>query len=140
MAVGDPELITHRTFGTSVYTPSVPEIMVHFHVSRTAALLGLSLYVVGLAFGPIIGAPISENYGRAVVYKSSMLCFMLFILGAGLSKSFASLLVCRFFAGFAGAPVLAVGGGSNADLFPLRTRAVATSFFLMAPFLGPALG
>jgi MFS family permease len=65
---------------------------------------------------------------------------MLFTLGAGFSNNFASLLVCRFFAGFFGSPVLAVGAGTSADIWPPRQRAVAASFFLMAPFAGPALG
>lgn len=114
--------------------------MQRFGVSSTAALLGLSLYVVGLAFGPMLAAPISETYGRLVVYRLSLPVFMLFTLGAGFSQNFASLLVCRFFAGFTGSPVLAVGAGTNVDMFPAHLRAIATSTFLMAPFLGPALG
>lgn len=116
------------------------EVAEHFHVSNTAALLGVSLYVVGLAFGPILAAPISETFGRRVVYRISLPISMLFTLGAGFSKSFGSLLVCRFLAGFAGSPVLAVGAGTNADLFPPKARAAATSCFLLAPFLGPSLG
>lgn len=65
---------------------------------------------------------------------------MLFTLGVGFSNSFASLVVCRFFAGLTGSPALAVGAGTNADLYPPRVRAVATSIFLMAPFAGPSLG
>ncbi|OCK79152.1 MFS general substrate transporter [Lepidopterella palustris CBS 459.81] len=128
------------TFGSSVYTPAVEDVMKQFSVSSTAAFLGLSLYVVGLAFGPVLAAPISETHGRNVVYKLSLPISMLFTLGVGFSQNFASLLVCRFFAGFFGSPVLAVGAGTNADLFPPHLRAVATSLFLMAPFAGPSLG
>lgn len=130
----------YRTFASSVYTPAVTEIMQRFSVSSTAALLGLSLYVVGLAFGPVISAPISETHGRLVVYRVSLPVFMLFILGAGFSQSFGSFLVCRFLAGLTGSPVLAIGGGTNADLFPLHLRATAATLFLLAPFLGPSLG
>ena len=114
--------------------------MERFHVSSTAALLGLSLYVIGLAFGPVLAAPLSEIHGRSIVYKMSLPVMMLFTLGAGFSQNFGSLLVCRFFAGFFGSPVLAVGAGTNADLFPPRMRAIATTFFLLAPFAGPSLG
>jgi len=85
-------------------------------------------------------APLSEFYGRRVIYLVSSPMFMLFTLGTGFSKSFYSLAICRFFAGFAGSPALAVGAGTNADLFPPRQRAVATSMFLAAPFAGPSLG
>ncbi|KAF2871670.1 major facilitator superfamily domain-containing protein [Massariosphaeria phaeospora] len=128
------------TFGTSVYTPALPLISTSFHISHTTALLGLTVYTLGLAFGPVISAPLSETHGRKIVYLVSSPIFMLFTLGAGFSNSFASLIVCRFFAGMAGSPALAVGAGTNADLFPPSRRAVVTSLFLMAPFAGPSLG
>lgn len=61
-------------------------------------------------------------------------------MGAGLSKTFGALIICRLFAGMAGGPVLAIGGGSNADLFAPKDRALTAAAFTMAPFLGPALG
>lgn len=128
------------TFGTSVYTPALADIMADFNVSRTLALVGVTVYTLGLGFGPIMSAPLSEKHGRKIVYLLSSPIFMLFTLGAGFSKSFASLVVCRFFAGLTGSPALAVGAGSNADLFPPHQRAKITAVFLMAPFAGPSLG
>ncbi len=128
------------TFGSSVYTPGVKDVQKQFGISTTAAILGLSLYVLGLAFGPILAAPISETRGRRVVYIVSLPLAALFTLGAGFSQNFASLAICRFFIGFFGSPVLAVGGGTNVDLWAPIHRAIATSTFLLAPFLGPALG
>ena len=128
------------TAGTSIITPSTTEIAIQFNVSREAAILALTLYVLGLALGPVIAAPISETFGRSVVYKVTPLPFLLFLIGAGFSKSYGSLLVCRLLAGIAGAPVLAVGAGSNADMYPTRSREVAVAFFIMMPFLGPAVG
>jgi len=114
--------------------------MRNFGVSSTAALLPLALYVLALGVGPVIAAPVSEMFGRHIVYRLSIPIFLIFTLGAGFSQSFAQLLVCRFFAGALGSPVLAVGAGTNADLWPAEIRATATSLFLVAPFLGPALG
>ena len=111
-----------------------------FDVSAEVAILGLSLYVLGLAFGPILAAPISETRGRKVVYLVSVPMSALFTLGAGWSQNMASLAITRFFAGFFGSPVLAVGAGTNVDLWPPIHRAIASSVFLLAPFLGPALG
>ncbi|EAT91035.2 hypothetical protein SNOG_01386 [Parastagonospora nodorum SN15] len=117
------------TFGTSVYTPAVSDIMLDFDISRTVALLGLTFYTLGIGFGPMATAPLSEFYGRRIIYLVSPPIFMLFTLGAGFSKSFYGLVICRFFAGFTGSPALAVGAGTNADLFPPRQRAVATRGF-----------
>ncbi|KAB2103605.1 Polyamine transporter 4 [Alternaria gaisen] len=128
------------TFGTSVYSPAIADVMRDFQVSRTAALVGVTLYTLGLAFGPIFTAPFSERQGRKPVYLFFFPIFMLFTLGAGFSKSYASLIICRFFAGLAGSPGLAVGAGTNADLYPPHKRALTTSLFLMAPFAGPSIG
>ncbi|KAI9692543.1 MAG: hypothetical protein M1822_006774 [Bathelium mastoideum] len=128
------------TFGSSVYTPGIPEVVARFGVSETAALLGLSLYVLAMGFAPVLAAPISETLGRKIVYQVSLLGFMLFTLGAGFSQTFAALCACRFFAGMAGGPVLAVGGGSLADMLPIHLRGCGSIFYLFAPFLGPALG
>jgi MFS family permease len=126
--------------GSSIYSPAVSAISAEFHVSNVVALLGVTLYVLGLAFGPVLSAPLSETYGRLIVYRLSLFVSMLFTLGAGFSTSLASLLICRFFAGLTGSPVLAVGAATNADLFPPKSRANATSMFLLAPFLGTAIG
>lgn len=128
------------TFGSSVYTPSVPEVSKHFGVSLTAALLPLTVYVIGLGFGPMISAPISETFGRRAVYLFFFVPSLLFTMGAGFSNTFAGLVICRFLAGTVGSGTLAVGAGSNSDLWAPIHRAIASSIFLMAPFLGPAIG
>ena len=115
------------TFSSGVYAPGVDAIAKRFDVSATVSLLGLSLYVLGLGFGPILAAPLSETFGRRVVYLVSLPISSLFILGAGLAQNFATLAICRFLAGFFGAPTLAVGAGTNADLWPPVVRAVPSS-------------
>lgn len=111
-----------------------------FNISNTVALLGLSLYTVGLGFGPVLAAPVSEIFGRNVVYRSSIPVSALFTLGAGFSNKFASFLVCRFFAGFFAGPVLAVGAGTNADMYPERYNTIGVTSFVIWPFAGPSLG
>ena len=79
-------------------------------------------FTLALGFGPALGAPISETFGRVVVYKVATPIAMLFTLGAGFSQTITQLIITRFFAGLFGSPVLAVGAGTNADLW------VSTSF------------
>lgn len=128
------------TFGSSVYTPATKEVAERFNVSTTAAILPLTLYVLGLAFGPTIAAPISETFGRKIVYSTLFPISLLFTLGAGLAQNYGTLMICRFLAGTIGSGGLAVGAGTNSDLFPPLTRAAVASVFLLAPFAGPALG
>ena len=82
-------------------------------------------------------SPPSLTTGRAIVYKVSMPLYMLFILGSGFSESFAGLLVCRFLAAMFGAPCLAVGAGTVADLFDSKKMAAPGALVVMAPFFGP---
>jgi len=128
------------TLGSSLYAPGVPDVVARFDVSTTAALLGLSIFILGIAFGPMLAAPMSETLGRRVVYWVSLPIFGLFTLGAGYAQNFATLLVCRFFAGFFGGPPLSIGAGTNADLFHPSARATLIGLFVLAPALGPALG
>lgn len=111
-----------------------------FQVGTTKALLPLTLYVYGLAFGPIIAAPLSEMYGRRFVYLFTLPVSMVFTIGAGFAKSFETLLVCRLLEGTFGSPPLAVGSGTNLDLWSRINLANMDSVYLVTPFLGPALG
>ena len=49
-----------------------------FHVGREVAILSMSLYVVGLGIGPLFAGPISEIYGRNIVYRMSFALFFVF--------------------------------------------------------------
>ena len=129
------------TFATSVTVPAVPLLEETFHVSQTEALLPLTLFTLGIAFGPMFIAPLSETLGRRWVYIGTCTCFVAFTAGAGASNSFAALLVCRFFAAFLGSAALAMGGGTVADIWALeKSGGIAALVFILGPFLGPALG
>lgn len=128
------------TIGSSIYTPGIPDIEAEFQVSTEVALLGLSMWVLGLAFGPVLAAPLSETHGRRAVYRLSLPIAALFTLGAGFAHSPTALIVMRFFGGCFSSPVLAVGAGTIADTWSPLHRAPATVLFIASPFAGPALG
>ena len=128
------------TLGSSIYTPAFPIIAENFHVGSTVALLPLSLYVLALGAGPMLAAPISETYGRHVVYLLSPPLGAIFTMGAGFSQNIWTLCILRFFAGLMFSPALAIGAGTIADVNKLEHRAGPSSLFILSPFLGPALG
>ena len=140
LGLPDNAEIRHRTFASSVYTPGVPEVAKQFHVSTTVALLPFSLFVLGLGFGPILGAPLSEKRGRSGTYLISMPLFALFTLGAGFSQNFASLVICRWFAGIFASPPLTIGAGTIADIWEPGPRAAMSTLYVLCPYLGPAMG
>jgi len=133
-------MMGNRTFTASVYAASVYEVSAEFNVSITTALLGLSMYVVGLGLGPMFSAPLSEVFGRKMVYFVNLPIFMLFTMGAGLAKNIQTLAICRAFAGIFGGPALAVSGGSFVDIWDLKTSGSAVTVQAFATFMGPSLG
>jgi MFS family permease len=130
----------YRTFLSSIYASGTSNVASHFGVSSTVSLLGLSMYCLGLSFGPMLAAPLSETVGRSMVYRVSLPFSALFTVGCAVAQNIATIIVCRFFAGFFAGPVLSIGAGTIADIFPPSERGLATSLFLLAPFLGPAIG
>ncbi|EEU36354.1 uncharacterized protein NECHADRAFT_52650 [Fusarium vanettenii 77-13-4] len=55
-------------FSSSAYTGTMKELMFHFRASNTLITGGVSLYVLGFALGPLLWAPLSEIYGRQIVF------------------------------------------------------------------------
>lgn len=104
------------------------------------ALLPLSLYNLGLAFGPVIGAPLSETFGRKVVYASTMPIFGLFILGSGFSNGIAPLSICRFLAGVFGSPGISFAAATISDFSAPASRALPMALYYSMPWIGSVLG
>ncbi|EUC50976.1 hypothetical protein COCMIDRAFT_80474 [Bipolaris oryzae ATCC 44560] len=128
------------TLGASIYSPSYPIIQKKFDTSSTVALLPQSLYVLALGFGPLVAAPLSETYGRYIVYAVTTPLAAVFTVGAGFSQNVQTLCVMRFLAGMAFSPSLAIGTGSVGDLTIPERRAAPSALYIMTPFLGPAFG
>lgn len=128
------------TIGSSIYVDSIPEMMAKWHVSQTLGLAGLTFYLLGLAFGPAIAAPLSELFGRKIVYCASLPVSMLFIMGVGLSKNIGQVLVLRFFAGLTSSGALAIAGGTITDVWRPQEIGVAMTMFCLSPLSGPVLG
>ncbi|KAK9237991.1 major facilitator superfamily domain-containing protein [Lipomyces kononenkoae] len=127
-------------FASSVFTAGISLIAADLHVSETVATLGLTLYVCGFATGPLIFAPMSEVYGRNVVYIGTWIPFMLFQISCALSKNAPTLLISRLICGIAGSSPLSNAGATLGDIWSPAERGDAMSFFTLAPFMGPVFG
>ncbi|KAL6792770.1 MFS general substrate transporter [Trichoderma sp. SZMC 28012] len=128
------------SIATSISSSSVNLLMEEFGVSRTVALLPLTLYVVALGLGPIIGGPLSETIGRYPVIMGGLTIGALWTLGAGFVHNFGALCFFRFLSGFFWAPILANAPGSISETFMPKTRGPVSAIFILTPFLGPGLG
>ena len=128
------------TITSSAYSGSADELLARFHCSREVFALGIALYVLGFAVGPALWAPLSELYGRQILFTTTMFAVTAMVAGTAGANSMAAVLVLRFFAGMFGASPLTNAGGVIADMFSASGRGLAMIFFCCAPFLGPVLG
>lgn len=133
-------LASISTMAGSIYSPAHEEVAKVFNVSQEVAILPLSVYNAGLAFGPLVAAPLSETFGRKAVFLTTTPIFALFILGSGLSHSVTSLSICRFFAGVFAAPAVSNASATITDYTAGKYRAISLSFYYSIPFLGALLG
>ncbi|VEU22159.1 DEKNAAC103174 [Brettanomyces naardenensis] len=128
------------TVGSSIYVGATAEMMEKWNISQTLALAGVSMYVIGMAFGPAIAAPLSEVFGRKIVYCCGIPITACFTVGVGLSTGIAEFLVLRFFAALSSSGALSVVAGTINDIWQPRERGVAMSLVCVAPMMGPVLG
>jgi multidrug resistance protein len=129
------------TMASSIFAPGVPSLMQEFgSTNNELSTFVVSVYVLGFAFGPMIIAPMSELYGRSLIYQICNFCFTAFLIACALAPSLENLIVFCFLAGTFGACPLTNGGGSIADMIAQEKRAVALAAFAMGPIFGPIIG
>ncbi|KAK0649280.1 major facilitator superfamily domain-containing protein [Cercophora newfieldiana] len=127
--------------GSSIFAPAVPQLMKEFQSDNLElASFVVSVYVLGFACGPLLIAPLSEIYGRLIVYHVCNIGFIAFLVGCALAPSLNALIVFRFFSGAFGSCPITNGGGTIADMIVQEKRAGAMAAFSIGPLLGPIIG
>jgi len=115
-------------------------VVKQFQVSKEVAILGVSLFVLGLGLGPLVAGPMSEVYGRNVIYRLSFSLFFVCMFPVAFAPDISVYLIFRFICGYCGAAFLSVAGGSVSDMFSNAEVATPMAFYTICPFLGPELG
>lgn len=85
-------------------------------------------------------APLSELVGRRVIYASTLLLAVIFIIPCAVAPNIGTLIVCRAIDGLAFSAPMTLVGGTLADLWRTEERGVPMAAFSAAPFVGPAIG
>lgn len=85
------------SWAASGFSPATADFERDFHVSRQIGVLGLSLYVLGLAFGPMTLAPLSEYFGRTPLYVLPYGVFLVLLGATAGVRGWEGFLVLRFF-------------------------------------------
>ncbi|KAK1963933.1 major facilitator superfamily transporter [Colletotrichum sublineola] len=126
---------------STMFAPGVPQLIKDFNThNESLATFVVSVYILGLAVGPLALAPMSELYGRAMIYHVGNVLFIIFTAGCALSTSMGMLIGFRFLSGLVGAGPITIGAGSIADLTTVQQRGTAMSIWSLGPLLGPSIG
>jgi multidrug resistance protein len=85
-------------------------------------------------------APLSEVLGRRIIYATTLLLAVIFIIPCAVATNIGTLIVCRCIDGIAFSAPMTLVGGTLADLWRTEERGVPMAAFSAAPFIGPAIG
>jgi MFS family permease len=126
------------TCASSLYTTTYEGMSREFGSSRIVNTLGLSTFVFGLGSAPMVLGPLSEFYGRRIVYLLAFGGFFIFLIPCAVAQNIETMLIVRFFDGFCGSAFLSVAGGTVGDMFTKDTLQAPMLIYSASPFLGPA--
>lgn len=127
-----------RNLASVMFAPGADAFCVEFGITNsTVAALTVTIYVLGFALGPLFISPLSEIYGRLIVYHVGNGVYLGFTIGCALSTNTTMFMVFRFMCGVAAASPMSIGGGTIADLYRQEERGKAMALFGLGPLLGP---
>jgi MFS family permease len=125
----------------SAYVPCIFLLEERFPVSQQVINLGLSLFLLGLAIGPLPIGPLSELLGRQATCRYALLVLIVFTIGAACAQNIETLIICRTLGAFGGSGAMAVIGGSVLDLWDMnKGGGLAAVSVTITPYMGPVLG
>ncbi|KAF2176732.1 cycloheximide resistance protein [Zopfia rhizophila CBS 207.26] len=123
---------------STMISPATAGVMAAFHSNNaTLGAFVTSVYLLGYAFGPLVIAPLSELYGRAVMYNVNNVIFLIFSIACAVASNMGALIVFRLFAGIAASCPITLGAGTIADMIPHERRGLAMALWIMGPLVGP---
>ncbi|KAI7487631.1 MFS general substrate transporter [Hortaea werneckii] len=120
--------------GYSSAQGSIEEV---FGVSGEVATLGLSMYILGFAIGPMMLAPLSEYFGRSPVYIGSWFILFIFQIPLALAPNIGTVIVCRLIQGFGGSAPLTNTGGTVSDVWERNSSGNAMMIYGVSSTFGP---
>lgn len=115
---------------SSMVAPVTGEILQDFNTNNeTIGSFIVSIYILGYVLGPLVLSPLSELYGRLILYHVNNSLFTLWNLGAALSPNVGAVLAFRLLAGLAGSCPVTIGNGSIADCVAKEQRGKVMTLF-----------
>jgi MFS family permease len=131
-------------FNATALTAAVSRTNASFHVSDDAfpnSVWPVTAWNTGGALAPMVVLPIMEDYGTRSGYLITYVIFLIFVIPQAVAQNFATLIVCRFFAGGCGAVLQDAMDGIIADIWATATqRSLPVSCYVFALLAGVSIG
>ncbi|KAF2723358.1 MFS general substrate transporter [Polychaeton citri CBS 116435] len=121
------------------FSSAAEEIATDLGVSAEAATVGLSMYILGFAVGPMVLAPLSEYFGRSITYQASWFFLVIFQIAIAMAPNIGTIVVCRFIQGFGGSAPLTNTGGTISDLWERNESGNAMMIYGVSSTFGPPI-
>ena len=107
--------------------------------NKSASVLLVTIWELGEAAGPLLIAPLSEVYGRYLVFNCANILFICWTALAAISQNSSFLIFTRFLTGCAVASNV-LNPAIIGDVVRMEERGSAMSILMLAPLLGGAVG
>ncbi|KAK9460688.1 major facilitator superfamily domain-containing protein [Lipomyces oligophaga] len=127
-------------WSSSIFTATYTGVEEEFHVSQEVAIITLTLFIFGMGAGSMVYSPLSEFYGRRIIYILSFTFFVAMDFLVAFAPNIGAVLIGRLLSGTAGSAFLATAGGTIADMYTKDQLGLPMAIYTSAPLLGPSLG
>jgi DHA1 family bicyclomycin/chloramphenicol resistance-like MFS transporter len=129
---------------TDLYAPSLPHLPGYFGTSAETVQLTMALNMAAFAVAQLVWGPLSDRYGRRVVFLIGMTAFLFTAVGAALSQTIGHLLAARILMGASASVeaviVLAVIGDIYRSEDSAKIYAIYGMIIALVPAAGPVIG
>lgn len=122
-----------------MYLPSLPSIGRELGATASQTQLSLSVFLLGLALGPVIIGPLSDALGRRRPLLVGAAAFALTSLLCIFAPSIGVLTVLRFIEGVAGAAGMVIGLAFVRDVYTGVAQARFFSLLMLVTSIGPII-
>lgn len=127
-------------YSAGAYVMAAEPLRRAWSLTETEFSLGITIFVMGFGFSPMILAPVSEAYGRYWVFVGSGTVFFCGTLGCAVTESFAGMLVSRLITGCGASVFATLTGGVVSDLYHKKDRNTPMALYSLSIMLGTGFG
>ncbi|KAL9561481.1 hypothetical protein ACKAV7_014328 [Fusarium commune] len=131
---------TLAAYAAGAYALASEPLRSKWDISDTLFNIGITLFVVGFAFAPMVLAPISEMHGRYWTFVGSGVVFFLGTLGCAVTESYVGMMVSRLITGNGAAVFATLTGGVVSDMYHKEDRNTPMALYSMTIMVGASLG